>query len=84
MNLSEHSELLEDPVAWIMREVTDGLMGVEEVVLNMTAGEILEPSLPYIKSQFAEANVAMPDMALLLLKVEAIMETEKVLLSLNN
>jgi len=81
--LSKHLELVEDPLGWILAQVTDGLMGVEEVVLTMTAAEILEPSLPYIKSQFAEANVAMPEMALLLDKIEVIMEAEKVLLSWN-
>lgn len=81
--MSKHLELVEDPLGWILAQVTDGLMGVEEVVLTMTAAEILEPSLPYIKSQFAEANVAMPEMALLLDKIEVIMEAEKVLLSWN-
>lgn len=81
--MGEYLELIEDPLGWILAQVTDGIMGVEEVVLTMTAAEILEPSLPYIKSQFAEANVAMPEMALLLGKIEAIMETEKVLLSWN-
>ena len=49
-------ELTDDPLGYILEDIQQGLMGVEEVVLDLSAEEVLERSLSYLTEQFAEAQ----------------------------
>ena len=70
-------KLKDDPLEWIASNISDDLAGVEEVVLNYTAEEILEPALGYIESAFKDAELPMPDRKLILTRIEALIEFEK-------
>ena len=70
-------KLEDNPLEWIASNISDDLAGVEEVVLNYTAEEILEPALGYIEAAFKDAEVPMPDIKLILNRIDALIEFEK-------
>jgi len=75
-------KLEDNPVEWIASNISDDLAGVEEVVLNYTAEEILEPALGYIEAAFKDAEVPMPDRGLILTRIDALIEFEKRILGI--
>ena len=65
--MEELDELKGDPVAWIMSNIEDDLAGIEWVLDDMDANEILDPAMEaYIVPQFAKAGVAVPERAVLI------------------
>lgn len=70
-------ELTDDPLGYILEDIQQGLMGVEEVVLDLSAEEVLERSLSYLTEQFAEAGMPFPSKEEILPKIEEILEAEK-------
>jgi hypothetical protein len=70
-------KLDDNPLEWIASNISDGIAGVEEVVLNYTADEILEPALGYIEEAFKDAEVPMPDIKLILNRIDTLIEFEK-------
>jgi hypothetical protein len=65
--MEELDELKADPVAWIMSNIEDDLAGIEWVLDDMDANEILDPAMEaYIVPQFAKAGVAVPERAVLI------------------
>ena len=74
-------KLEDNPLEWIASNISDGIAGVEEVVLNYTADEILEPALGYIEEAFKDAEVPMPDIKLILNRIDTLIEFEKRILS---
>ena len=75
--MSGDIKLEDNPLEWIASNISDDLAGVEEVVLNYTAEEILEPALGYIEAAFKDAELPMPDRKLILTRIEALIEFEK-------
>ena len=62
--MDEFEELRADPLAWIMSNIEDDLAGIEWVLDDMDADDILDPALEaYIVPQFAKAGVTIPDRA---------------------
>ena len=70
-------KLEDNSLEWIASNISDGIAGVEEVVLNYTADEILEPALGYIEEAFKDAEVPMPDIKLILNRIDTLIEFEK-------
>ena len=70
-------ELTDDPLGYILEDIRQGLMGVEEVVLDLSAEEVLEPSLSYLTEQFAKAGMTFPFKEEILPKIEEILEAKK-------
>tara|TARA_B110000211_G_C13907904_1_gene476964 strand:- start:558 stop:809 length:252 start_codon:yes stop_codon:yes gene_type:complete len=70
-------KLEDNPLEWIASNISDDLAGVEGVVFNYTAEEILEPALGYIEAAFKDAEVPMPDRKLILTRIDALIEFEK-------
>ena len=70
-------KLEDNPLEWMASNISDGIAGVEEVVLNYTADEILEPALGYIEEAFKDAEVPMPDIKLILNRIDTLIEFEK-------
>ena len=79
--MSGDIKLEDNPLEWIASNISDGIAGVEEVVLNYTADEILEPALGYIEEAFKDAEVPMPDIKLILNRIDTLIEFEKRILS---
>jgi len=75
--MSGDIKLEDNPLEWIASNISDGIAGVEEVVLNYTADEILEPALGYIEEAFKDAEVPMPDIKLILNRIDTLIEFEK-------
>ena len=80
--MSGDISLEDNPLEWIASNISDDLAGVEEVVLNSTAEEILEPALGYIEAAFKDAEVPMPDRKLILTRIDALIEFEKRILGI--
>lgn len=70
-------KLEDNPLEWIASNISDDIAGVEEVVLNYTAEDILEPALGYIEAAFKDAKVPMPDIKLILNRIDTLIEFEK-------
>ena len=75
-------KLEDNPIEWIASNIRDDLAGIETVVLNYTAEEILEPALGYIEAAFKDAEVPMPDRKLILTRIDALIEFEKHILGI--
>ena len=59
--MEELDELKADPVAWIMSNIEDDLAGIEWVLDDMDADEILDPAMDaYILPTFKKASLAIP------------------------
>lgn len=59
--------LRSDPIDWIMSNIEDDLAGIEWVLEEMDADDILDPALEaYIVPEFARAGVAVPDRSVLI------------------
>lgn len=59
--------LRSDPIGWIMSNIEDDLAGIEWVLDEMDADDILEPALEaYIVPEFARASIAVPDRSILI------------------
>ena len=70
-------KLEDNPLEWIASNISDDLAGVDEVVLNYKAEDILEPAFGYIEAAFKDAEVPMPDRKLILTRIDALIEFEK-------
>ena len=75
--MSLEPELVDDPIGYILEDIKQGLRGVEEVVLDLSAEELLEPALGYLTEQFVEAGIPFPAKEDILPKIEEILESEK-------
>ena len=82
--MSGDIKLEDNPLEWIASKISDDLAGVEEVVFNYTAEEILEPALGYIEAAFKDAEVPMPDIKLILNRIDALIEFEKRVLGIES
>lgn len=75
--MSPEPELVDDPIGYILEDIKQGLRGVEEVVLDLSAEELLEPALGYLTEQLVEAGIPFPAKEEVLPKIEEILEAEK-------
>ena len=65
--MDDLEDLRADPVGWIMSNIEDDLAGIEWVLDDMDADDILDPALEaYIIPQFAKAGVTIPERAVLI------------------
>lgn len=65
--MDEFEELRADPLAWIMSNIEDDLGGIECVIDDMDADDILDPALEaYIVPQFTKAGVNIPERSVLI------------------
>ena len=68
--MEELDELKADPVAWIMSNIEDDIAGIEWVLDDMDADEILDPAMEaYILPAFKKAGIAVPDRSILILRI---------------
>mgnify|MGYP007024902321 CR=1 FL=1 len=62
--MDDLDDLRADPLAWIMSNIYDYLAGIEWVLDDMDADDILDPALEaYIIPQFAKAGITVPERA---------------------
>ena len=65
--MDDLDDLRADPLAWIMSNIYDYLAGIEWVLDDMDADDILDPALEaYIIPQFAKAGITVPERAVLI------------------
>lgn len=65
--MDDLDDLRADPLSWIMSNIEDDLAGIEWVLDDMDADDILDPALEaYIVPQFAKAGVTIPERAVLI------------------
>lgn len=65
--MDDLDDLRADPLAWIMSNIYDDLAGIEWVLDDMDADDILDPALEaYIIPQFAKAGITVPERAVLI------------------
>lgn len=65
--MDDLDDLRADPWSWIMSNIEDDLAGIEWVLEDMDADDILDPALKaYIVPQFAKAGVTIPERSILI------------------
>lgn len=65
--MDDFDELRADPIGWIMSNIQDDLAGIEWVLDDMDADDILDPALDaYIIPQFSKAGIAVPERVILI------------------
>ena len=73
--MDDFEDLRADPVGWIMSNIEDDLAGIEWVLDDMDADDILDPALEaYIVPQFQQAGVAVPERGVLIEKINQLIE----------
>ena len=76
--MEELDELKADPVAWIMSNIEDDLAGIEWVLDDIDADEILDPAMEaYILPTFKKAGLAVPDRSILILRINLLINEIK-------
>jgi hypothetical protein len=76
--MDDFDELKEDPVAWIMSNIADDLAGIEWVLDDMDANELLDPAMEaYILPTFKKAGVAVPSRSLLIGRINLLINELK-------
>jgi hypothetical protein len=65
--VDDFDELRADPIGWILSNIQDDLAGIEWVLDDMDADDILDPALnAYIIPQFEKAGIAVPERIILI------------------
>ncbi len=73
--MDDLEDLRADPVGWIMSNIEDDLAGIEWVLDDMDADDILDPALEaYIVPQFAKAGVNVPERSVLIGAIKQLMK----------
>ena len=75
MPMDDLDALRSDPIGWIISNIKDDLTGIEWVLDEMDADDILDPALEaYIVPEFARAGIAVPDRSVLIDSINQLMK----------
>ncbi len=73
--MDDFDEMRADPIGWIISNIQDDLAGIEWVLHDMDADDILAPALDaYIIPQFEKAGIAVPERVILIERINQLMK----------